>query len=153
MPADEQQLSKELGGTLGCLGRLLQHMYVAERDWLKMLQDRALPPLGNMHADGPGCDLRMTISELAEAWPRVWADWTTWLESLQPVDLDAPVTAVLSARIEVPLTVGALAMHCFNHASMHRGQAVTMLRMLGRPSRNLDLMGYLITSALADTTT
>lgn len=140
----QQQLEAEFGGTLGSISRLLNHMYLAERDWLMMLQARALPALETMNADNVGKEGLIDVPGLARLWPEVWAAWLSWMATLTPEDLESAVFSKLPDGRPLAFTVGELALHCFNHASMHRGQVITTLRMVGRPSRNCDLMGFLI---------
>ncbi|MBN9616425.1 MAG: DinB family protein [Acidobacteriales bacterium] len=146
----QQQLEAESGGTLGSISRLLNHMYLAERDWLTMLQARALPALETMNADNVGKDGLIDVPDLARLWPEVWAAWHSWMATLTPEDLESTVLSRLPDGRPLTFTVGELMLHCFNHASMHRGQVITTLRMVGAPSRNCDLMGFLIARNLLD---
>jgi len=147
---EPQQLEAEFGGTLGSISRLLNHMYLAERDWLKMLQSRALPALETMNADNVGKEGLIGVPDLTRLWPEVWAAWRSWMATLTPEDLEATIFSKLPDGRPLAFTVGELALHCFNHASMHRGQVITTLRMAGTPSRNCDLMGFLIARNLID---
>jgi uncharacterized damage-inducible protein DinB len=145
----DEQLKRDLGGSQGSLLRLLRHVYDAEQGWLKMIANRHLPPFDQLGGDSIG-DAPETLGGLTAAWPELWSRWSGWFHTLTEDDLKQPVAARLPDGRAVSFTVADLIAHAVNHSTLHRGQMVTMLRMLGSPCQNVDLMGYLIQRQLAE---
>ncbi len=139
----DEQMHRDLGGSQGSLLNLLRHVYDAEQGWLQMLRERTVPPFDQLGGDTIG-DAPETLAGLKEAWPKVWSGWLSWFESLTPDDLAQPIVSALPGGRPVSLTLGEFTLHALNHSTLHRGQMVTMLRMLGAPCRNVDMMGYLV---------
>ena len=140
-----EQMTRDLGGTQGSLLTLLRHIFDAERGWLQMLQQRSIPPLAEL--GGASVEhAPETLDELASAWPQVWSAWMAWVAFLEPNDLRQEMRLLLPDQTEKGVPLWSLVLHALNHSSLHRGQAVTMLRMLGAPCRNVDLMGFLLSS-------
>ena len=145
----EEQLNRDLGGSQGSLLNLLRHVYDAEKGWLQMLSERHVPPFDQLGGDAIG-DAPATLAGLREEWPKVWAHWEAWSASLTADDLAQPIASTLPGGTPIRLTLEEFALHAVNHSSLHRGQMVTMLRMLGAPCRNVDMMGYLVRRGLED---
>jgi uncharacterized damage-inducible protein DinB len=131
------ELERDLGASHGSLLRTLTHMYYAERVWLeRMLEDR-LPEktlLGapRLFNDTPE---RPTFAELQQIWPPLGERIRGYVEAA--TDLDG---SVLGPDCSIPRW--RLLMHVVNHATLHRGQVITMLRQVGVNPVNLDLFEH-----------
>jgi uncharacterized damage-inducible protein DinB len=139
----DEQMRRELGGSQGSLLNLLRHVYDAEKGWLQMLRERHVPPFDQLGGDSIG-DAPETLEGLVAGWPKVWAEWSSWFEGVTPNDLGQPIETALPGGRPIRLSLREFTLHTLNHSSLHRGQIVTMLRMLGAPCRNVDMMGYLV---------
>lgn len=123
------------GGILGTL----QHMFVAEYDWIIRMRhslaspDQEVEPqlLYPCTASGPA------LQELQKQWAHVWLDWREFVEKLREADLEAEFLA-MGLRV----SRRKLVQHVVNHATLHRGQVAGMLRQLGRQPPCTDLLEY-----------
>jgi uncharacterized damage-inducible protein DinB len=117
----------------------LQHMFIAEHDWLARLRHSMTspttetPPVLFYPSPDPGPDL----PGLLELWPSVWEGFAQYADSLQESELDAEFAAM---GHRVPRR--KLLMHVVNHATLHRGQIVGMFRQLGHQPPSTDLFTY-----------
>lgn len=65
-----------------------------------------------------------------------------WIESASDVELTEEIVTILPDDMEFRVPRGQIILHAINHTSYHRGQIVTMLRMLGVQAPNTDLTHY-----------
>ncbi|HZP04209.1 MAG TPA: DinB family protein [Terracidiphilus sp.] len=134
-----EELNRDLGDShAGILGTL-RHMFIAEYDWLARLRESLTTPLVEVRRDllfpdsHPGPDL----PQLLELWPRVWEGFRHFMATLPELDLDEEFAA-MGEHIQR----WKLLLHVVNHATLHRGQAVGMLRQLGHQPPSTDLFTY-----------
>ena len=117
----------------------LTHMVAAEWLWLERWQGRA-----------PTAEVWAAWSP--ERWPSVDAVRTrarsiaeqrrAWLSTLSPQTLQAvhPCRRLDGTPVSLPLI--RQMQHVVNHATLHRGQVIGMLRQLGRTPPSTDLLNY-----------
>lgn len=122
---------------LGTLG----HIYLADRIWCSRVIDPSLP--------------RLTESSpelLQNDWPQIQAKWESWADALEDSGLNGAATyqAMDGASYRTP--VWQVVLHVVNHATLHRGQVVGMLRQLGTKPPVTDLIYYYRELAAAATT-
>jgi uncharacterized damage-inducible protein DinB len=138
-------LARDLHGSHGTMLNLLWHIYAGERGWTHWLQESRLPPMSEI--GGPD-DPRPPLSPEADfaalelAWPTVWDDLAGWIQPLTEGELEATIPCVLWDGRVKDFPRWQILRHIINHSSLHRGQAVTMLRMLGATPPNVDIIGY-----------
>lgn len=124
------------GSILGTLA----HMAGAEWLWLERWRGRS-------HT-GPGIwaawseDAFADVAALRANWRALETTRSNLLATLTDAELRAPRTFKRLDGSEVTLPLGEQMMHVVNHATMHRGQVVGMLRQLGKTPPSTDLMRY-----------
>ncbi len=110
----------------------LQHIYYADRTWLARLTGRQIP-----FADpDPG----PSLEDLKEDWPRAIAGLRAYVES--STDLDADLTATRLNGATFTCARWKIILHVVNHATLHRGQVMAMLRQLGQVPPATDLFYF-----------
>ncbi|HEX3891880.1 MAG TPA: DinB family protein [Terracidiphilus sp.] len=134
-----EELNRDMGiSHTGVLGTL-RHMFVAEYDWLVRLRhsmtDPDADPAGNAFyaRAAPGPDL----PELTAIWRPVWPGWRAFIADLAEEDFDRDFYAMGN---RIPR--GRLIQHVGNHATLHRGQVMGLLRQMGKQPPCTDLFEY-----------
>ncbi len=141
---------EELAHDLGCSHRniieTLVHFYDGERFWIECLRANALPPLDTMGTtEQPSAPTEQIFANLRQSWPKLWTNALQWFSALSAEDLTAQLISRLSAG-DVHLTRWQILRHMINHSTMHRGQIIAMLRMLGKQPPDTNLMSFYLTA-------
>jgi uncharacterized damage-inducible protein DinB len=140
-----EKLAHDLRGSHENILDLLWHTYAGERGWSSWLIENRLPPIVEI---GRGDNPRPPLSPEADfaalelAWPKVWDDLAGWIQPLPEEELTATIPCLLWDGRTKDFPRWQILRHLINHSSLHRGQAVTMLRMLGATPPNVDIIGY-----------
>jgi uncharacterized damage-inducible protein DinB len=137
---------EELARDLGCSHRniieTLFHFYDGERFWIECLRANALPPLDTMGPTvQPSVPPEQAFATLQQSWPGLWSSALQWFSTLSAEDLTVQLTSHLAVR-DVHLTRWQILRHMINHSTMHRGQVIAMLRMLGKQPPDTNLMSF-----------
>ncbi len=134
------QLTPELftqpvAGSYGSVRNTLVHMLSAEWGWL----DRCGGP-----ARGPAltADDYPTLDSVVETWTSVEAHLRGFLSRLTDEDLSRIVEFTILGSEKRLMELGALMQHAATHGVHHRGQVALLLRVLGYPPGNFDLLIY-----------
>jgi uncharacterized damage-inducible protein DinB len=117
-------------------------VYVSERFWTKCLLAREIPPLHRV-ADPPAPS-ELSFEDLEHSWPEVWSGQDKWLNGATEDELATPLFWEISLEATLPLPPWQVVRHFVNHATLHRGQVIGMLRVLDASPSNLDLTSYLL---------
>jgi uncharacterized damage-inducible protein DinB len=117
----EEQL-KDLGVSHKSLHETLQHIFLADRIWFS----RTVDP-GVLELDDP----------LAVA-----KRWEDWAERLSDQDLLRVVDYKDMKENDHRTPVWQIVLHVVNHGTLHRGQAMSLLRQLGAAPPPTDLIYY-----------
>ncbi|MBB6407976.1 DinB family protein [Mesorhizobium sangaii] len=132
---DEEEFNRNVGAFFGSMMGTLNHLLTADRIWMKRFTGEGDAPTtldAVLHRGLPG--LRMA----REAEDRRIVDWVGGLSDKALTGRFTYMTVsdmrTVSQRLAPALD------HVFNHQTHHRGQAHTILTILGRPSLGLDLM-------------
>lgn len=135
----KEELHHDLGISHTGVFGTLQHMFIAEHDWLARLRHSMTSP--ETEAPRvllfPGPDPGPDMAGLLQQWPPVWDGFRLYVEALSESDLDAEFVAM---GHHIPR--GKLIMHVSNHATLHRGQVIGMFRQLGYQPPSTDLFTY-----------
>lgn len=134
-PLTSGELHRDLGSSFPTLIGTLAHILSAEWIWLERWSGRSPAGLPD------DWDLS-TLQAIRWRWAEVETRRAEILASLTEEALAAPV-AYRNTRGEPFLApLGQLMRHVINHSTYHRGQIATMLRQLGHPAPQTDLVLY-----------
>jgi uncharacterized damage-inducible protein DinB len=134
------ELTRDLGGSHRCVLDTLRHYFVSEEFWVECLIAGALPPMDEIGDKGP--QPAIEFADLQRRWVKVWVELEEWIEARSEADLAATMPCRLSATRTREFPRWEIIRHNVNHATLHRGQVVSMLRQLGVKPPNVDLIGF-----------
>jgi uncharacterized damage-inducible protein DinB len=112
----------------------LQHIYFADLIWFS----RTVDPTVKVHSPS---DV-LTDTELEHGWAHTQQRWIDWAASLSDADLNRIVDYKSLKGDPFQNTAGEIVMHVVNHATIHRGQVMGMLRQMGVAPPPTDLIFY-----------
>ena len=123
------------------LGTLL-HMAGAEWIWLERWHGNS--PVGpNVWAGWTPDDAR-SLQQVREKWQSVIARRQAYLETVSDAALASELGYKRFTGEDYSLPLGQQMQHVVNHATLHRGQVVGMIRQLGIVPPSTDLLFYLM---------
>ena len=127
-----EDLTRNVGISHQSILGTLCHAHFADRIWYARVVDPQEPLI--KEADLP---------TLEREWSDLQGKWEAWAERASDADL-ARVVAYksLDGKLSSESVVAEVVLHVVNHATLHRGQAVGMIRQLGIAPPVTDLMMY-----------
>ncbi len=132
----EEQRTREVGISCGSIHGTLAHMGGAEEIWLARWRGES-PTTFWAPAETP------TVAALRARWAKVEAERRVFFDGLTDADLPRERTFRRLNGEETALPLGQQMQHVVNHATLHRGQIVGMIRQLGIVPPSTDLLFYL----------
>jgi uncharacterized damage-inducible protein DinB len=123
------------------LGTLL---HVAGADWIWLERWHGNSPVGQDAWAGWGPDDARNLEQVREKWQRVVARRNAYLERVSDADLSRELGYRRFTGEAYSLPLGQQMQHVVNHATLHRGQVVGMIRQLGVAPPTTDLLFYLM---------
>jgi uncharacterized damage-inducible protein DinB len=138
------ELARDQAGSHRSILATLNHYFISERFWTECLVANALPPLGEIGVAEIYMPQEEHLGAMQRDWTGVWRAQMEWFEPLSEEDLEGDLTTSLPGRPPIHLARWQILRHMVNHSSLHRGQAVSMIRAVGKQPPNVDLMGYYI---------
>jgi uncharacterized damage-inducible protein DinB len=130
------ELTKQLGASHSSIVQTLCHMFDAERVWLARLEgerDGALPA---------GYAPQLDFDALVSSWPNMSAAWRRRIAETEDPALSEPLSTMLPGGNLWRHSRAEIVLHVTTHASLHRGQIVSMLRALGRTPPTTDFTAF-----------
>ncbi len=129
---EEEPLVRELGVSHRSVLETLSHIYHADTAWFSRVADPGL----NFSPDP------VALEVLQTKWNDIQDRWEQWAGSLTDADLTRIVAykSLKGDPFETPLW--QIILHVVNHATLHRGQVMAMLRQLGVQPPPTDLIFY-----------
>jgi len=125
------------GSILATLG----HIYDGERVWLDCLATTAD---GGTWRLPQGLAPQYSLDALRQNWPEIWNGFDRWLRELPEASLAIELMLQLPGGVERRFPRWKILRHVLVHSTLHRGQIVGMLRMLGhQPPANSPMDYYL----------
>jgi uncharacterized damage-inducible protein DinB len=119
----------------------LSHIYDGERVWLDCL---STTPDGGTWRLPQGPAPKFSLDTLMRSWPELWKGFGRWLEQLQEDSLGVELMLKLPGEVERCFPRWKILRHVLEHSTLHRGQVVGMIRMLGHtPPPNSPMDYYL----------
>ena len=132
---NDEEIRRDLNVSHQSVLHTLQHIYYADRVWLARLSGRPVNTFAD-DGDGPG------LTELSTAWPALLNEFREYIAGLT----DAASQELFSYHnlqgLEMTLRRWQAILHVVNHASIHRGQVVSMLRQLDKHPPSTDLVYF-----------
>lgn len=130
-----EQYAQTLGGSFGSVRDTLNHVYGAEVLWLERWRGES--------PTGFPAGLPQTLAELRDAWQAQEASMRRFMEELTEADLQRVIAYRNLAGVPGESALWEMLAHVVNHATYHRGQVTTLLRLLGAtPPPSTDLIAY-----------
>jgi uncharacterized damage-inducible protein DinB len=124
-------LARDLRVSHGSILGTLSHIHFADRIWYSRVVDPQTP-----------YKLEASLDVLETKWPEIHAMWEAWAESLTDAEVTRVIPYKLTDGTPHQTPIWQIILHVVNHATLHRGQAVAMLRQVGVKPPSTDLIGY-----------
>jgi uncharacterized damage-inducible protein DinB len=125
LPEDQQ--NREFGVSHKSLMGTLEHIFFADRVWFSRTVDPRV--------------LQSEETFLVQ-WPKVQKRWEDWASALSHQEIMRTVDYKDLKGNPHRTPVWQIALHVVNHATLHRGQAMSLLRQLGAEAPPTDLIFY-----------
>jgi uncharacterized damage-inducible protein DinB len=123
----EEQQCREFGVSHKSLMGTLEHIFLADRIWFARTVDPSV-----LQSEGT----------LPVAWPLIQKRWEDWAAAVTPEEIVRIVDYKDLKGNPHSTPVWQIALHVVNHATLHRGQAMSLLRQLGVAPPPTDLIFY-----------
>jgi len=130
----EEERHRDLGVSHKSLMGTMEHIFFADRVWCA----RAVDP----SFEGPSFAEYKPGHTIETEWPLVQRRWAEWAEAVIEEDLARMVEYKDIRGNEHRSPLWQVLLHVVNHATLHRGQAMGMLRQLGVVPPATDLIFY-----------
>jgi uncharacterized damage-inducible protein DinB len=129
-----EERTRDLGVSHESLHRTLAHIYFGDSVWYTRTVDQSRPV--------PNPKELPSMEALRSDWSALQVNWEKWADSLDDSGLQriAQYNLLDGSPFETP--VWQIVMHVVNHATLHRGQVMAMLRQLGTKPPATDLIYY-----------
>jgi uncharacterized damage-inducible protein DinB len=128
-----EQHNHDAGSSFKSMLGTLNHVYLAERVWLKRLH-------GSTDARIADIPVPEDIAALNAEWLELHRMWLDWAASLSAEEWAEPLTFQSRLGGESTMPTWQIVMHVVNHGSYHRGQVATLLRQSGLTPPATDLI-------------
>jgi uncharacterized damage-inducible protein DinB len=135
----QEELHRDLGCSHTCVFGTLQHMFIANYDWLARLRHSMTSDTTEISRAllFPSADPGPDLPGLSKLWATAAQNFRQYVETLEEREFAGEITT-LGRRISRQ----TLILHVCNHATLHRGQVVGMFRQLGHRPPSTDLSTY-----------
>ncbi len=131
---DPADLSKNLGSSHASILGTLAHTYFADGIWYHRIADPNFP--------APDPKAVPPLAQLDPQWRALHEKWEAWVGARSEADLEAPFTYKLMDGSSSSQPLKEVLLHVVNHATLHRGQVMALLRQVGVKPPSTDLIGY-----------
>ena len=132
---NSEELTRDLRVSHTSLLGTLQHIYYADRVWLARLEGRTLAAFMDPEP-GPGLDA------LKEHWPVVIKGLRDFVEYAPDGLFEKDLTFKRLNGDAQSMAHWQVLLHIVNHATLHRGQVMAMLRQLGHVPPGTDYLFF-----------
>ncbi|MGD0736529.1 MAG: DinB family protein [Terracidiphilus sp.] len=135
-----EEQSRDLGSSHIGVSGTLRHIYDAENLWLGQLRKGELLPLSDFTDPRrfPPTPPEQDLRSLEQRWTSVWEGLHNYVETLPESEFAIELRAT-----DWTIPRWKILLHVVNHATLHRGQVMSMLRQMGKqPPGNDIFIGY-----------
>lgn len=130
----EDELSRNLQGSHGSVLDTLRHIFYADRVWLARLEGK--PQI--FKGEGP----EPSIGVLRTEWPPLLVRFRDFIGALPDSEIASDLHYTNMKGEPWSAARWKVVLHVVNHATLHRGQVMGMLRQLGHPPPATDLIYF-----------
>lgn len=130
----EEQRTRSMSVSHETLQQTLAHIYFADSAWYTRTVDPSRPV--------PNPSDRPSMEFLTADWPDLQRKWEAWADSISDAGLERVAQFKLLNGTPSELPVWQIVIHVVNHATLHRGQVVAMMRQLGAKPPATDILWY-----------
>ncbi len=130
----EEKQRREFSVSHKSLMGTLEHIFFADRIWLSRAVDSRV-------IQGGFSDFSSGETLLTE-WPKVQKRWEDWASAVSHQDIVKHIDYKDLKGNAYRTPVWQIVLHVVNHATLHRGQAMSLLRQLGATPPPTDLIFY-----------
>jgi uncharacterized damage-inducible protein DinB len=130
----EEQRTRSMDVSHESLQQTLAHTYFADSVWYTRTVDPSRPV--------PNPSDRPSMESLMADWPDLQRKWEAWADSISDAGLERVAQFKLLNGTPSELPVWQIVNHVVNHATLHRGQVVAMMRQLGAKPPATDILWY-----------
>jgi uncharacterized damage-inducible protein DinB len=127
-------LSKDLSVSHSSILGTLAHTFFGDSIWYLRAVDPAIPY--------PNPKEVPPLEELDTRWRKLLNKWEAWAQALSDADLDKAVAYRMMDGTPFESILKQVILHVVNHATLHRGQVVALLRQAGIKPPATDLIFY-----------
>lgn len=132
LPAD--LLSKDQSVSHQSILGTLAHTFFGDSVWYMRTVDTSLPY--------PDPKSVPDLETLDSRWRELHRKWEAWAQTLTEADFERPVAYRLRDGSTGETSVKHVILHLVNHATLHRGQVMALIRQAGVPPPPTDLIFY-----------
>jgi uncharacterized damage-inducible protein DinB len=129
-----EDLAKPMSVSHESIAKTLTHIYFADAIWYSRIADSSYPV--------PSHDALPSLEFVIQEWPRLQVKWEAWSDTASDEDVARQVAFKSRFVGNAGLPAWQIVMHVVNHATLHRGQIVAMLRQLGMTPPATDIVFY-----------
>ena len=129
-----EDLTKPMGVSHESIANTLSHIYFADAIWYSRVADPSYPV--------PSHDALPSLDFVIKEWPILQSKWEAWADAATDADIASQVAFKSRFVGNAGLPAWQIVMHVVNHATLHRGQIVAMLRQLGVKPPATDIVFY-----------
>jgi uncharacterized damage-inducible protein DinB len=122
---------RENGVSHTSIGGTASHIFLADRIWYQRTMASTDPVVWDA-----------TFAQTEIEWPALQAKWEAWAQALTDADTDRVIEYKLLNGNPGASQVKQIVTHLVNHATLHRGQIVGMIRQLGIQPPATDILWY-----------
>ena len=137
----ERDLRISHSSILGTVG----HIYDGERVWLDCLRTTVD---GGRWRLPQGAAPEFSFDALRQYWPGLSEGYRLWLVNLSEAELAVEVIVQLPGEVEPSLARWKILRHVLEHSTLHRGQIIGMIRMLGHTPPAIHRMDFYLAGNL-----
>lgn len=123
----EEKITQEVTSSFPTIYTTVQHMWRAEEAWWQRLKLVENPVLQSDSFTG-------SFAEMCSQFSKQSILFKEWIDKANDIQL-SHVFAYVRNKEQIKMVVQDMLLHVFNHATLHRGQLVTMLRQLGETDK------------------
>jgi uncharacterized damage-inducible protein DinB len=134
-----EEIERDLRISLASILSTLRHIHDGERVWLDCL--RTSPERGPWRLP-QGAPPEPSFDALRLSWPELSDGYRQWIEDLSEAELSVELRVLLPGAVEVSLPRWKILRHVLEHSTLHRGQIVGMIRMLGHAPPGVHRMDF-----------